>query len=697
MKSGKITILIFIAGIGAVLSSCRKDAVPDPAGRDHTLRINVTADGFTYGNTGTKAFNTGYATTLSTGDRIGITVIKDGATILENNIPYEYDGSVWVQVNSAVHYFSGTNIDYIVYYPYSPVMDGKMMSAEIVANFSPQTDQSAQSAYDASDLMTGTGVLNGMTLSVTLTHALSLIELNFPAGVTFVQFEIEGGTTLKPFFFEGAYRYIAGLQNSPVVLTGSYTVGGENKNWQLANVTLAEGKTCRINIFPPFFIEGYTGGIQVFYTDGTNEIATITDNGILQLMNSAGKTVMKIRLSDKGNKEYLIGRTTEHPIRLKFDANGDLLFRPAFAGYIPVGSYAEFQKINEDAASRAGNYLLEDNLDLMNEAWTPVGNNTNRFTGVCDGNHKTVSRLSINSASMDYAGLFGAIGVGGSVLNFDMIDVNITGKNYVGSIVGHCEGSITGCNTAGKISGTDYTGGIAGYLTNGSNVETCENNATINGRDRIGGIAGYVFTTDGDSDNGNIINACKNTGTVIGTGTMTGGIAGQIRNNNAVRNCYSTGNIIGVNNVGGVAGSVYYTGSLVEYCYAAGTVSGTTSIGGVAGLVSTGGAVRNSVALNPNVQASTSNIGRVAYQVGGNLIYNLAWDGMSNGSGIPFTGGTMVAHNRADGKSITSGQARMQTTYVDDVDSDLPAPLGWDFINTWKINEGNGYPILQWE
>jgi len=114
-------------------------------------------------------------------------------------------------------------------------------------------------------------------------------------------------------------------------------------------------------------------------------------------------------------------------------------------------------------------------------------------------------------------------------------------------------------------------------------------------------------------------------------------------------------------------------------------------------LVSSGGTLRNSVALNPVVQATTQNIGRAAYQVGGNLTTNLAWDGMSNGSGIPFAGGIQLAHNRYDGKSITSAQARMRTTYVNYVDVDLPDPLGWDFVNIWKIDEGRGYPILQWE
>ena len=699
MNFNRLIIFILTAGIAAVINSCLKNELPDPAGHGDALKINVTAVGFTFGDIGTRAINTGYTTTFSTGERIGITVVRDGTTILENNIPYAYNGSAWDPVNSAnaVHHYPGTNISYLVYYPYSTGMDGKL-TAEIIAGFSPQTDQSTQIAYDASDLMTGEGALSGTTLSVTLTHALSLIELNFPEGVSSVMLDIEGGTTLQPYFFEGAFRYIAKPQNHPVVLTGSYTEGSEKKNWQLANVTLTAGKICRINIFPPFFIEDYTGGVQVFYTDGSNEITTITDNGILKLTNGTGKTIMRIVLLDKGSKNYLIGRTTEQPIRLKFDANGDLLFRSAVAGYIPIGSYAEFQKINENATTCAGNYRQEANLDLMNIAWTPVGNNANRFMGVYDGNQKTVSRLRINNASVDYVGLFGVIGAGGTIQNIDVNEVNITGRDYVGSIAGHLTGgNIKACKNSGTISGRDWVGGIAGYLISGSSVETCENSAAINGRDRVGGITGCIYSADGDTDNGNTIDACKNTGMVIGSNTMTGGIVGQVMRSNVVKNCYATGNISGVANVGGVAGNVYGTGGFVEYCYAAGTVSGTNSIGGVAGLASTGGYVRNSVALNPIVQASDRNIGRVVFWVAGNRINNLAWDGISNGSGIPFTGGTMVAHNRDDGKSISSGQARMRTTYVDYVDSDLPEPLGWDFINTWRINEGNGYPTLQWE
>ena len=714
MKFNKLTIFILIAGMAALITSCRKDALPDPSGRGDALQINVTVAGFTSGNIETRAINTGYATTFSTGDRIGITVVRDGTTIVENNIPYAYSALGWNPVNAAnaVHYYPGASITYLAHYPYNTNMDGRLTAA-IITGFNPQTDQSTQTAYDASDLMTGTGALNGTTLSVTLTHALSLIELNFPAGVSSVVFDIDGGASLKPYIFEGAYRYIAKPQTRPVVLKGSYSEGSEKKNWQLPNVTLTAGKICRINIFPPFFIEGYTGGIQVFYTDGTNETTTITDNGILKLLNGTGKIVMRIVLLDQGSKSYWIGRTTEQPIRLRFDPIGDLQFRPAAGGFIPVGSYAELLKISETATTRSGNYMQEANLDLLNIPCTPVCNFTNRFTGVFDGNQKTISRLSINSASVDYVGLFGAIGASGTVQNVDIYGANITGKDYVGGIVGYLTGgSIKACKIRGTVNGRDWVGGIAGYITIGCSVGTCENSAAINGRDRIGGIVGCVFAATSDAD-GCTINACKNTGTVISkststtSSTMTGGIVGQVRENNTVRNCYSTGNITGENNVGGVVGNVY--GSLLEYCYATGTVNGTNSIGttnntgGVAGLVSSGGILRYSVALNTIVQATSTatvpnpNVGRVAYQVGGNLTTNLAWDGISNGAGIPFTGGIQLAHNRYDGKSITSAQARMRATYVNYVDVDLPDPLGWDFVNIWKINEGNGYPALQWE
>ena len=723
--------LMIIVATVALFTSCQYDDFPDrTVGHDGTLEINITAEQFASGNIETRASDISYATKFTSGDRIGITVVKDGTTILEDNIPYEYDGSAWNPVANVVHLYPGTNISHLVYYPYDANMNGKTTAAAIVAAFTPKTDQSNPSDYTASDLMTGTGTLSGTTLTVTLTHALSLIELNFPSGVSSVMLDIDGSATLKPHSFEGAFRYIAKPQDNPVELTGSYLAGSETMLWQLASVMLTAGKYIKINVFILSAIEGYSGGIQVLYTDGSNEIVTIAGNGILKLTDGTGKTIMKIVLLDKGNKEYLIGRETDQPLCLKFDINGNLLFRDAIEGYIPIGSYAEFQKINDNSATRAGNYRQEANIDLMGNMsvvgfWTPVGSNTNRFTGLYDGNNKTISRLSINNTSLNYAGLFGAVGAGGTVKNINITETNVIGGNrvgslagqvysganivncntngevsgtdYIGGLVGYCDGTISICNNSNKVSGGSYVGGIVGYVASGSAIEACNNKGTVNGTGtggaiRVGGIAGFVTA-------GSIVNACKSSGMVSGAGNMIGGIAGEVLNGSTVKNCYSTGKVTGVNDVGGVAGCVTNgsTTGFVERCYSVCEVRGVNSVGGVVGLVNSGAFVSNCVALNTIVYASNLNIGRVAYSSGGNTVNNMAWYGISNDGGIPFPGGVYVVYDRMDGKSITANQAMLQATYVDYIASDFPVPLNWDFTTIWTIDEGSGYPALRWE
>ena len=41
-----------------------------------------------------------------------------------------------------------------------------------------------------------------------------------------------------------------------------------------------------------------------------------------------------------------------------------------------------------------------------------------------------------------------------------------------------------------------------------------------------------------------------------------------------------------------------------------------------------------------------------------------------------------------NGADITAVEAKAQATYTD---------RGWDFTTIWKIDEGVGYPKLQWE
>ena len=714
-----IKSLIIIAGMSAFLTSCSDDPANPAVEPGKAFRISVTAASFTPSGIETRATDSGYTTSLVAGDTIGITVIKDDTTILEDNIPYKYDGSVWSPAipDDSVYFHPGTNISYVVYYPYNTNMGGKTTTAAVVSAFTPKADQSNPTAYAGSDLMTGTGVLDGTILTVTLTHAFSLIELNYSSEASDVTLKVNGGAPLKPYSFGGGtFRCIVVPQDNPVELIGSETAGGKTMLWQLANVMLTEGKYIKINILEENTPSG--SGVQVVYTDGTNETASITDTGLLKLATGAGKTVMKIVLLDKGYKEYLIGRKTDQDIYLNFDTNGDLLFRPAATdGYIPIGSYAEFQKINSNNTTRAGKYRQEADLDLMNAAWTPVCNSTNRFTGTYEGNNKIISNLSINT-SVNYVGLFGS--VSGTVINLTITEAKVIGGSRTGSLAGHIAAGavVTNCNTDGEVGGADnvggvvgysegtitrchnkstvsagnYAGGIAGYITNGSTVEICENIGDISGTSRIGGVVGYVTVSS-------TLNASKSTGTVSGTANMVGGVAGQALNGGVVRNCYATGEVVGVDNVGGVIGCITNgtTTGFTELCYSTSVVRGRNYVSGVAGLVNAGASLSNCVALNSIVYASSTNVGRVVCLVAGNAANDLALVTMSSGGGKVFPGGTQAAHNQRDGKGITLDQAMMQTTYVNYVASDFPVPLNWDFVNVWKINEGNGYPTLQWE
>jgi hypothetical protein len=58
--------------------------------------------------------------------------------------------------------------------------------------------------------------------------------------------------------------------------------------------------------------------------------------------------------------------------------------------------------------------------------------------------------------------MFGVIGVGGTIENLRLENVNINGKTFVGGIAGTNRGTIESVFVSGNISGDSDVGGIAG-------------------------------------------------------------------------------------------------------------------------------------------------------------------------------------------------------------------------------------------
>ena len=210
------------------------------------------------------------------------------------------------------------------------------------------------------------------------------------------------------------------------------------------------------------------------------------------------------------------GVTTTEPAK---DADGAYM----------IGTAAELawfaQAVNE--GQYALNAVLTADIDLENEPWTPIGNNTAATTtgevmykGVFNGQGHVVKNLYINNADSKQ-GLFSY--VGGTVKNLGVT------------------GSIT---TTGK-----YAGGIVGYLSSGK-VENCYSAVTVSAAQNAGGIVGggHANTT---------ISYCYNAGDVTTSGARVGGIvscaAVGFTNGPKLDNCCNIGSVRGTSFVGGIA------------------------------------------------------------------------------------------------------------------------------------------------
>ena len=114
------------------------------------------------------------------------------------------------------------------------------------------------------------------------------------------------------------------------------------------------------------------------------------------------------------------------------------------------------------------NITLTENINLTDMEWTPIGTNyNNAYTGIFDGNGKTITGLTV-TGSDQYAGLFGRIGSGGTVKNVVLEGVQITSDNSLGSVggvAGYSYGNIEYCSVSGSVSvsGISDVGGVVGY------------------------------------------------------------------------------------------------------------------------------------------------------------------------------------------------------------------------------------------
>ncbi len=177
------------------------------------------------------------------------------------------------------------------------------------------------------------------------------------------------------------------------------------------------------------------------------------------------------------------------------------------------------QQVNNTTNNFSGKTVkLVNNIDLGNEAWTPIGgvggSPTTCFYGTFDGNNQTIFNLNVTSdiVANASAGLFGGM-TSATVKNLTVKNATISSTHYAGVICGYVQCStISNCKVSNvkvtskaeyissslKWDNGDKVGGIAGLLTDsnegdGSAVTGCTvENATIQGYRDLGGIVGFA-------------------------------------------------------------------------------------------------------------------------------------------------------------------------------------------------------------
>ena len=151
----------------------------------------------------------------------------------------------------------------------------------------------------------------------------------------------------------------------------------------------------------------------------------------------------------------------------------------------------------------AGNYYLENSIDMDGVDWLPIGNSTEPFTGSFDGKGNVIKNLKITKSNNYYVGLFGYSN--STIRNVHVKNAYYRPSIYTGGITGY--GDVENSTWSGEINSgnlkddsrawTSYTGGITGWgqATNCSSYGVIE--VILYSKDKnlipqVGGIAGFV-------------------------------------------------------------------------------------------------------------------------------------------------------------------------------------------------------------
>lgn len=244
------------------------------------------------------------------------------------------------------------------------------------------------------------------------------------------------------------------------------------------------------------------------------------------------------------------------------------------AGFLPIGTAASFTGsfngrgytinnlfINRPTTNYIGLFSLVEGAVIQNVALTNINITGEHTVGglIAWANNTLVSGCHIEG------------------------DITSTSTGQAGGLIGYAKGIIviSGCHTSGTVVSAAANGvsvgGIVGQNAATGTIEFSYSMCSVTGKSYIGGIVGSsggsgVATIAQCFSTGNIISATWGAGGIIGDNMGDGG---------SITDCYARGDVTGNQAVGGALGS-FYDGTIINI-YSTGKVTGNTDVGGLHG------------------------------------------------------------------------------------------------------------------
>jgi len=226
-----------------------------------------------------------------------------------------------------------------------------------------------------------------------------------------------------------------------------------------------------------------------------------------------------------------------------------------------IGTSGDWITLTATEADWNKHFLLIADIDFAGASLTPVAPDTStedffqgvEFTGVLDGANHCLKNAVIQMPEDNYAGVFGFLYEPGTVQAMGLENISVTGKDFVGGLVGWNWGHVERCYSTGAVTGRQSVGGLVGFNGLDASIVLCYASGNVSANREVGGLAG---SNNGTSPS---IVSSYASGTVTGTDVF-GGLIGDNARNGTVIACYARGPVISANEYsGGLCGSNWGT------------------------------------------------------------------------------------------------------------------------------------------